>query len=387
MAAIVMTLLSAAPASAEASVQIGASCNDAGNRRIRLTHDLKIEVQWFLDGRGYLEPSDSQQTIVASVPGDGKSHVIELLAMPSKELIEAFPVTFAACAGVTTTVSTTDAVNADLTIAYVAGIPAGDADGGLVVRSGPSTSNDALGVLPNDTKVEVLSWPGNGNWIEVVSPIQGWVGTKYLTTTAPSAATTTTVEATTSTTSSSDDATTTTAPATTAAGDDSGSGATIGPASDESDEEAGLWGSIPASNDDTPAELAASDGDDTSQNGDETDAELEASTEEASTDEASTDGSNGSATNVVTDGSTQEDGSDGAPDDGSSIGGIAFFAIGGLLLFGGIIAVMRRQHSKSVDEIGDAPTVAVTTVEEALPSGQELLAAASKPLPQRQRKA
>ena len=97
----------------------------------------------------------------------------------------------------TTAQPTTTAARATRTF-YVCNIPANDPDGGLVVRSAPSSSSSNLGVLPSGTAVTAYTTL-NAGWIETISPISGWVNSRYLCN-QPEASTTTTTQPTTTTT-------------------------------------------------------------------------------------------------------------------------------------------------------------------------------------------
>lgn len=66
-------------------------------------------------------------------------------------------------------------------VLYVTDIPDDDPDGGLIVRSGPSTSTREIDVLDNGTAVTVVAWPVTGFFVEITEPLEGWVGVKYLT--------------------------------------------------------------------------------------------------------------------------------------------------------------------------------------------------------------
>ncbi len=70
----------------------------------------------------------------------------------------------------------------------VTGIPANDADGGLVVRAGPGTKFARLTVVPNGTRLKIIALSPNRKWSQAQSPsgATGWVRNSYLRpTTAP----------------------------------------------------------------------------------------------------------------------------------------------------------------------------------------------------------
>lgn len=103
--------------------------------------------------------------------------------MTPKRLLVALALVCAAATG------TSSAVGADIleaeqvepVILYVTDIPEDDPDGGLIVRTGPSTSTSQIDVLDNGTAVTAVSWPVNGFFVEISEPIEGWVGVKFLT--------------------------------------------------------------------------------------------------------------------------------------------------------------------------------------------------------------
>lgn len=63
----------------------------------------------------------------------------------------------------------------------VSGISENDADGGLVIRSGPAFSEAPLGVLPNGTQVHIIQLSRDQKWgmIALANSV-GWVSTRYL---------------------------------------------------------------------------------------------------------------------------------------------------------------------------------------------------------------
>lgn len=72
----------------------------------------------------------------------------------------------------------------------VVGIPANDPDGGLVIRDGPAASYQALGVLADDTKVQILQLSSNGRWgMIALGNGVGWLSTRYLAAFQPSSLT------------------------------------------------------------------------------------------------------------------------------------------------------------------------------------------------------
>lgn len=113
--------------------------------------------------------------------------------MTFKQLLAAMTLVCATVTGTTTTVLA-DVVatevdgapeNVGPVVLYVTDIPEDDPDGGLIVRSGPSTRTARVDVLENGTAVTAVAWPVSGFFVEIIDPVAGWVGVKYLTVDKP----------------------------------------------------------------------------------------------------------------------------------------------------------------------------------------------------------
>ncbi len=211
--AMAAVLFFAAPVSAESiDITIG-ECEADGTRQMTFAVDSASEqVQWIVDGSEFFGGPTAADAQSIFVQGDDNSHSVQAVTVPGGVLVERVDLVIPSCdagaAGQTTTVTpattvpadrstTTVERSADLFPAWVAGIPDGDPDGGLVVRTGPDTSNAQIDVLPNGTGVVALGDPAASGWVEIISPVNGWVSTVYLSKISPAAGATTVAPSTT----------------------------------------------------------------------------------------------------------------------------------------------------------------------------------------------
>ncbi len=194
-AALTSLVFFASPATAESiNVTVG-DCEADGTRQVIFEVDsFSPEVQWIVDGKAWGRPTKADgQT--AFVKGDDLAHTVEAVTVPEGNLIGKLEIVVPSCGAnqVTTTTATsaptteatTTTRNADLFPAWVTGIAADDPDGGLVVRSGPGTDTAQLGTLENGTGVIALGNPREEQWVEILSPVKGWVSSAYLSNEAP----------------------------------------------------------------------------------------------------------------------------------------------------------------------------------------------------------